>query len=212
MQSVTCLARLSSATYAPQHRPLPPEPATDFCLFPAGIDMCNHAFGEAANCKISPMPGGVRLVARRALAAGEKCLIDYGSLSNDFLLLDYVRCAPICLMCLTGCCLICTTCSAACYTNSTLCAPMQAAGGVIGMLCFLAVARFNACFTLFARHLLHHFIMSYGSGFQSEYLVLGDPQSHVLYGGAGLCGHGQPARSRQNHVSKGAAGGAESPC
>lgn len=58
--------------------------------------MCNHAFGKAANCKISPMPGGVRLVTRRALAAGEECLIDYGALSNDFLLLDYVRHAPNC--------------------------------------------------------------------------------------------------------------------
>ena len=58
--------------------------------------MCNHAFGEAANCKISPTPGGVSLVTRRALAAGEECLIDYGALSNDFLLLDYVRLAPNC--------------------------------------------------------------------------------------------------------------------
>ena len=62
----------------------------------AGIDMCNHAFGEAANCTISPTPGGVSLVTRRALAAGEECFIDYGALSNDFLLLDYVRLAPNC--------------------------------------------------------------------------------------------------------------------
>ena len=60
-------------------------------LHSSGIDLCNHQFGEDANCEIRPTAGGVRLVTRRAVEAGEECFIDYGALSNDFLLLDYVR-------------------------------------------------------------------------------------------------------------------------
>ncbi len=62
----------------------------------AGIDLCNHQFGDAANCEIRPTPGGVRLAARRPLAPGEECCIDYGALPNDFLLMDYVRARARC--------------------------------------------------------------------------------------------------------------------
>jgi len=62
----------------------------------AGIDLCNHRFGDGANCEIRPTPGGVRLAARRSLAPGEECCIDYGALPNDFLLMDYVRARARC--------------------------------------------------------------------------------------------------------------------
>ena len=57
-------------------------------LHNSGIDLCNHQFGEAANCEIRPTASGVRLVTQRAVEAGEECFINYGALPNDFLLLD----------------------------------------------------------------------------------------------------------------------------
>ncbi|KAL4423246.1 hypothetical protein ABPG77_000038 [Micractinium sp. CCAP 211/92] len=52
------------------------------------VDMSNHSFEP--NAKVVPGPGGsMQMVALRELRAGEDVLISYGSLSNDFLLLDY---------------------------------------------------------------------------------------------------------------------------
>jgi hypothetical protein len=70
------------------------------------IDLCNHAFPptkgsaavlkavESANCEVLPHQfedgtSGAKLVASRAIAAGEPLLLSYGGLSNDIFLLDY---------------------------------------------------------------------------------------------------------------------------
>ena len=52
------------------------------------IDMCNHSF--APNCKLQPVDGGdLQLVALQDIPRHQPLLLSYGSLSNDFLLMDY---------------------------------------------------------------------------------------------------------------------------
>jgi hypothetical protein len=52
------------------------------------IDLCNHSFRP--NCEVKPSgQGGVQLLSLRQLLPGEPLLINYGSLPNDFLLMDY---------------------------------------------------------------------------------------------------------------------------
>lgn len=52
------------------------------------IDMANHSF--TPNATVLPDGGGgVRMTALRNIPRGSPVLLDYGKLSNDFLLLDY---------------------------------------------------------------------------------------------------------------------------
>lgn len=52
------------------------------------IDMCNHSF--TPNCKLQPAGGGtLQLVALQDIPHQQPLLLSYGSLSNDFLLMDY---------------------------------------------------------------------------------------------------------------------------
>lgn len=142
--------------------------------------MCNHAFGEAANCKISPTPGGVSLVTRRALLAGEECLIDYGALSNDFLLLDYVRLSPSCHK----------------GTDRTLLDVVRSAAVIF---CFIWAAwPCVAPLGVFVRPAPCH----------GTHLVI-SPRHSQAKSGAGVCDHGQPARPTKFHVPKGASGGVQ---
>ncbi|GAB4816663.1 hypothetical protein N2152v2_003709 [Parachlorella kessleri] len=61
-------------------------PAHPAAMLPL-IDMANHSFEP--NCKIAAAGSGVSMVATRDVAAGEPLLLNYGSLPNDLLLLDY---------------------------------------------------------------------------------------------------------------------------
>lgn len=52
------------------------------------IDMCNHSFQP--NCTLKALPNGdLQLVALQQIAANQPLMLSYGSLSNDFLLMDY---------------------------------------------------------------------------------------------------------------------------
>ena len=52
------------------------------------IDMCNHSF--TPNCKLQPTgDGDLQLVTLQDIPHQQPLLISYGSLSNDFLLMDY---------------------------------------------------------------------------------------------------------------------------
>eukprot|EP00879_Flechtneria_rotunda_P001900 GHRR01002073.1.p1 GENE.GHRR01002073.1~~GHRR01002073.1.p1 ORF type:complete len:603 (+),score=223.44 GHRR01002073.1:581-2389(+) len=61
-------------------------PTAPAALLPL-IDIANHSFSP--NCEVVPMQGGVAMIAKRQIAAGEPLLLSYGKLSNDFLLMDY---------------------------------------------------------------------------------------------------------------------------
>ena len=52
------------------------------------IDMCNHSF--TPNCKLQPVGNGdVQLIASQDIPEQQPLQLSYGSLSNDFLLMDY---------------------------------------------------------------------------------------------------------------------------
>lgn len=52
------------------------------------IDMCNHSF--APNCKLQTTGSGdVQLVTLQHIPQQQPLQLSYGSLSNDFLLMDY---------------------------------------------------------------------------------------------------------------------------
>ncbi|MEW5305232.1 MAG: hypothetical protein WDW36_007788 [Sanguina aurantia] len=52
------------------------------------IDMANHSFQP--NCKVTPVvDGGIAMVTQHKVSAGEPLTLNYGTLSNDLLFLDY---------------------------------------------------------------------------------------------------------------------------
>ena len=150
----------------------------------AGIDLCNHQFGEAANCEIRPTASGVQLVTRRAVEAGDECFINYGTLPNDFLLLDYVRNMPH-----HG--LLRATCwSGPCKREWVFAWCCMCFHIPLGNTVFWQALRFPS------------------KRYWGILICRRTTQWPNIWGGAGFRGHGQPARPRQSHLPEGAARGA----
>ena len=101
------------------------------------IDMCNHTFHP--NCTLKAQPNGdLQLVTLQETAANQPLTLSYGSLSNDFLLMDYgfvvpnnpfdrvqlsfslqlmeVRCSTTFLLIM-----LCSTCGHLLYTHAQSC-------------------------------------------------------------------------------------------
>lgn len=52
------------------------------------VDMCNHSFEP--NCTLKALDNGdLHLLTAQNIAADQPLTLSYGSLSNDFLLMDY---------------------------------------------------------------------------------------------------------------------------